>query len=203
VLAQDVSAPHLWRDDVVLDWINDAHRQACIRGRLILEDANDDVCLIALQDGVRSYALHPCAYEIVSARIDKKDMHIVSREWLNREMPNWREDARDSRYLIQDDRRITIVGKVVDGELRMECYRLPLERMDLQSTPEIHEAHHEHLIHWALHKAFSVPDADGFDATRSSIAAMEFTRYFGALPDSDMRRITREDAVHHNVAIMP
>ena len=63
--------------------------------------------------------------------------------------------------------------------------------------PEIHQAHHEHLIQWALHRAFSVPDSELFDPDRARLAEEEFTAYFGPLPDSDMRRKTREDVQHY------
>ena len=65
-----------------------------------------------------------------------------------------------------------------------------------------HKAHHEHLIDWALHRAFSVPDSEMFDANRAAQAEEAFTAYFGPLPDSDMRRITRHDVVHHNTVYL-
>ena len=46
-------------------------------------------------------------------------------------------------------------------------------------------------------------DAETFDAQRSERAENEFTRYFGTLPDSDLRRVTRIDVPHHNAAILP
>ena len=65
-----------------------------------------------------------------------------------------------------------------------------------------HKAHHEHLIDWALHRAFSVPDAEAFDPQRAALAEQAFTEYFGPLPDSDLRRITRHDVVHHNTVYL-
>lgn len=83
------------------------------------------------------------------------------------------------------------------GVLTIEAYRLPAKVMSAPGhEPEIHEASHEHLIQWALHKAFSVPDSEAFDPQRATKAEDAFTAYFGPLPDSDMRRITREDTPH-------
>ena len=105
---------------------------------------------------------------------------------------------------IQNDTSIRVVGKVEVGDtLQMEVYRLPMLSLSDSDTPEIHEAHHEHLIQWALHKAFSVPDADAFDPTRAKMAEDAFTRYFGLQPDSDMRRATRQDVQHYIRAILP
>ena len=209
VLAQDTEQPLLWSDEAVIEWLNDAQAQACVRGRLIREDENPAVCQIALTPGQHTYPLHASVYELINLRIkgsgaeSSRSMAIKSREWLDANVRDWRDMDRPSQWLIQDDTTLRVVGAIKAGDvLHLECYRLPIKQLanDIDK-PEIHAAHHVHLIQWALHKAFSVPDADGFDAARSAAAEAEFTAYFGPMPDSDMRRITREDVVHHNVSI--
>lgn len=64
--------------------------------------------------------------------------------------------------------------------------------------PEIHQAHHRHLVHWALHRAFSKPDADGADPNKAAMAEAAFTKHFGVAPDADLRRSTRSDEVQTN-----
>ena len=56
-LAKDTAEPFLWADDDVVDWLNDAQAQACIRGRLIREDDLAAVCRIALVPGQQTYPL--------------------------------------------------------------------------------------------------------------------------------------------------
>ena len=211
VLANDNAQPYFWADVDVTDWLNDAQAQACVRGRLIREDENPAVCQIALTPGQHTYPLHASVYELINLRIkgsgaeSSRSMTIKSREWLDANVRDWRDMDRPSQWLIQDDTTLRVVGAIQAGDvLHLECYRLPLKQLaNDMDKPEIHAAHHVHLIQWALHKAFSVPDADGFDATRSAAAEAEFTAYFGPMPDSDMRRTTREDVVHHNVSIFP
>ena len=70
-------------------------------------------------------------------------------------------------------------------------------------TPEIATLHHDTLVHWALHRLSSVPDSELFDPVRSTAALAEFTSYFGPEPDADLRRITRHDQEHHNLAWFP
>jgi len=120
---------------------------------------------------------------------------VVSRGWLDDRFPRWRDEPRGTRYAIQGETTIRLVSTPAKaGVLTIEAYRLPRKIMAvLADKPEIHEASHEHLIQWALHKAFSIPDAEAFDPQRSALAEDAFTAYFGRLPDSDMRRITRED----------
>ena len=69
VLAQDTEQPFLWQDEAVMDWLNDAHAQACVRGRLIREDENPAVCQIALAPGQHTYPLHASVYELINLRI--------------------------------------------------------------------------------------------------------------------------------------
>lgn len=219
VLAKDVEIPYRAQDQDVIDWLNDAQAQACVRGRLLVAEDDPDLCQIALTPGQSAYQLHHALYELIDLRIavpgDKpRAVVLKSREWLDTEVPDWRDYQRPACIAIQTDTGLRLVGTVEAGEvLHVEAYRLPLVTMaapaDLNDpdavwpAPEIHEAHHEHLIQWALHKAFSVPDSELFDPDRSTLAERAFTDYFGLLPDSDMRRATRHDVQHYIRAILP
>ena len=208
VLSLDNVTPPFWADEDVIDWLNEAQNEACIRARLIREDELEAVCSIPLTPGTHTYALNPLVYEIISLWIKpasgrKRPVKLRSREWLDHHLPEWRESTRPAEIAIQDDTTVRIVGAVEAGDtLELECYRLPRRPMASGTDrPEIHTMHHAHLVQWALHRAFGVPDADGFDANRSDRAEAEFTKYFGLRPDADARRETRTDQVHHNHAI--
>lgn len=201
-LSRDLVQPYLWPDEDVTDWLNDAQAQACVRGRLLREDANPDLCRIALDPAQHTYPLHKSVYEIINLRLipavgRPRTMDLKSREWLDARAPDWRDLDRPACWAIQNDTTLRVVGQInLDDVLALECYRLPLRAMALSSDkPEIHEAHHIHLIQWALHKAFSIPDAETFDANRETVAEVAFSSYFGPPPDSDLRRSTREDEV--------
>ena len=211
-LAKDKAEPYRASDEDVVDWLNDAQAQACVRGRLLVAEGDPALCQIALAPNQAVYPLNRALYEIITLRIKTatgqwRDITIKSREWLNAELPDWRDYPRPVCFAIQTDTGLRLVGNIAAGDvLHLEAYRLPLALMALadpnvpstpQSTPEIHESHHEHLIHWALHKAFSVPDSELFDPTRAALAEQAFTAYFGILPDADMRRKTREDVQHY------
>ena len=206
VLAKDTVLPGFWKDPDITDWLNDAQAQAAVRGRLLLEDANPAVCLIAVTAGQHTYPLHRALYELVglwfkpAGASRATPLKLVSREWLEREVRDWRDTDSGLHYAIQDETSIRLVGVPErDGALMLEGYRLPLAPMATDTDkPDIHEASHEHLIQWALHKAFSIPDAQSFDPERSALAERAFTAYFGLLPDADMRRITRSDTDHAN-----
>lgn len=203
-LARDEAQPHLWSDAHVTQWLNDAQAQACIRGRLLREDENPLVCQIALHAGQHTWPLHESVYELIHVQIKPasgqgRRLCLLSRELLDAEHAGWRDDERPAWALIQDETTVRVVGRVQAGDvLHLECYRLPLSPMlDLADTPEIHIAHHEYLLLWALYRAFSVVDAETLDAARAAQAEREFSDYFGPMTGSNLRRITREDVVHH------
>lgn len=207
VRARDLVEPFLWADEDVEGWFNDAEQQAAIRGRLLPEDAEPTVCSISLQVGQASYALHGSVFEIIVLRLlpagggRPREIELRSREWLDARVPGWRECTEPARYAIQNETSLRVVGGFGAGDtLALECYRLPLRPMAQPTdAPEIHEAHHDHLVDWVLYRAFSIPDADTFDPQRSTLAELDFTKYFGKLPDSNLRRDTRHDQHQHNV----
>ena len=210
--ADDMQSPPLWESEWVAAWLTEAQAEAAIRGRLLFEAADPAICEIAVTAGTATYPLHTSLYELVSLRFkvagsDRSEpVHIKTREELDRIRPGWR-DRSDSqpRFAIQDDTSLTLVDRPsAAGTLYLEGYRLPLKPLTNDTDkPEINQAHHRHLVHWALHRAFSKPDSETIDPARAATAEAAFTRYFGLMPDSDLRRRTREDVPHVNQGFLP
>lgn len=194
----------LWSNDDIRDWLNDAESEAAVRRRLLHESENPDVCSIDVGEGVATYSLHWSLYEITHARFipgngEPQKIDLKSTEALDAIMPDWRDREGMPQFAVQKDTTIRLVPTPsIGGELRLEGYRLPLTPMkDEKDEPEIHKAHHIHLVQWVLFRGFSIPDSDLFDTARAAQAEREFTRYFGIAPDADLRRETREDTPHH------
>jgi len=205
--ANDKVQPYFWSDEEVTIFLNEAQVEAAIRGRLIHESSQVDVCKVAVAAPAAVYPLHEALYELTHAAFKDADgkgcpsLIITSTEEMDHRSPEWRDDVGDPRHLIQNDIDVRLVpAPERDGELTFEGYRLPMEAISLANkdddTPEINGAHHPHLIQWALFRAFSIPDTEVFDPNRASQAEFRFTQYFGIRPDSDLRRITREDVPH-------
>lgn len=209
--ANDQIEPYFWSDEAVAEWFNEAQDEAAIRGRLIHESDSALICAIKVKPGQATYKLHPSLYEIDYIALEREGLtnrqplKLVSGERLNEVMPQWREREGDPEYAIQGDKGIRLVPRPLDaGTVRLEGYRLPTSAMDSDSDePELNSTHHRHLVQWALFKAFSVPDAEIFDPQRAGEAEDAFTGYFGSRPDSDLRRLTREDVQHHVTAFWP
>lgn len=204
---QDKVEPYFFEQPDVARWLIEAEQEACIRGRLLHESSRDAVCLIDITVGEASYPLHAVVYEIDRLGLrepgcpERREVRLVSREWLDDNHSGWRDRSGLPQFAIQNDTDIRLVPTPnAPGTLSLECYRLPLRGLttDKLSKPEIHQAHHRHLVNWALHRAFSVPDSETLDLGRADVALAAFTAYFGDRPDSDLRRITRHDVEHHN-----
>ena len=206
VAAFDMEQPYLFADEDITDWLNDAVKEAAIRGRLIHDSTTTGVCTISTQPNVSVYALHESLYEIDSIHWLSADdpynanpLCLISQEEMGDIWHDWRtREPNSPEYAIQRDTNIRIVpAPNVAGVISLEGYRTPLTPMTLDTDrPEINIIHHEYLIQWALHKGFKSPDAETFDLNRAALAEQEFTDYFGERPDSDLRRITREDVPH-------
>jgi hypothetical protein len=215
-LARDEAVPYLASDTLVAGFVNEAVDEAVKRGRLIHDDSTPEVCEITVAEvsGAypTTYTLHASLYELSSVRLftpadttEPTTIKLVSREWLDANMSDWRESTEEPLYAIQDDSTLRIVPRPqADGLLKLEGYRLPLTALAADSdVPAINAAHHRHLVQWVLHRVFGIPDSELFDMGKSAKALAEFERYFGLPVDSDLRRSTRHDTEHHNLAILP
>lgn len=207
-LAFDKVEPYLFDDDSVIGWLNEAVTEACIRGRLLHECDNNEICQIPLNQGQSKYSTHPQLYEITHASITLPSINggqrtpvcLVSFEEMTSSDKDWRYDEpyhNKTIHLIQHDTYVRLsYPPDDDGMLYLEGYRLPNLMKNDDDVPELHLAHHAHLLDWTLHKAFGIPDSEVFDLNKSQLAEMRFTDYFGIRPDSDLRRITRHDVPH-------
>lgn len=204
--ADDLVAPYLFSDVWVKARLNEAVEEAVIRGRLLHESSNSAICQIDVVADTHTYSLHDSLYEIdycafqADGATRREKVRLVSREDLDELRPDWRESTDPVGYAVQTDLDIRLVSTPsVNGTLFMEGYRLPmLVLTEGTDTPEIHAAHHKHLVNWALFEAFSIPDSDSIDPRRAANAEAAFTAYFGERPDSDLRRSTQHDNPHHN-----
>ena len=207
--ADDLTTPYLWEPEWLAMWFSEAQDEAAVRARLLLDDTTPAVTQLAVTAGVTGYILHPKVYEIVRVGF-KPDgdervcpIDLVTRERLDRDYRDWRtRPAGDLRWAMQTDTRLRLgPSPSRGGMLHIEAYRLPLKPLvNDTDKPEIHEAHHRHLVQWVLYRAFSKPDADGRDPGKAEKAYAEFERYFGPRPDADLRRSTRHDLPQVNVS---
>ena len=208
--ANDAVAPYLASDEVVTAWLNEAEHEAVIRARLISDVSTPEVCSIAITAPTTVYALHQSILDITRAAFTPTGstteycVSVVDRVEQDRMYPGWRKITDIPRQMIQTDTHIQL-GRIpsVDGVLDIEVNRLPLVKIEDSPTesPSIGTIHHRHLVQWALHKNYAIPDSETHDVGRSEKALAEFTRVFGLRPDADYRRATQANRQPHNKAV--
>ena len=208
LLAQDTATPYLWQDEDIDDWLNEAQQEAAIRARLLraTPQSHPALCEFSLTAGESAVTVPDALYEIShqewAAGSERRPLKLVSREWMDTTLPGWRAmPAADPDYLVQDRQALEVVPPpIADGAVLIEGYRLPEPMGADDEEPGIPLAHHIHLVQWALHVGYSLPDAETFNPGKSQAAEAEFTRYFGARPDADLRADTRNDETHRIVS---
>lgn len=205
--ADDKEAPYLCSDDDLDLYFNEAVEEAAIRAKLIFDATTAEVCEISLASGDKVKALHASVFEIHWAAFVPTasptrvcELRQLSRGAIESDDPCWRTRTGEPDRLMHDDGQVQIVPPAPEaGTLRLEVYRIPLEPMTADSdVPEIAQAHHRYLVHWALHRAYSVPDSELKDEGRAAAALRTFENYFGTRPDAQLRRDINADVVHHN-----
>jgi hypothetical protein len=154
---------------------------------------------VGAERGIADYGADSQEDEVGLAHLDRgRGLATLGLE-MDALNPAWRTTEETPQYLIHKDTTLRLCCLPPAGTLTLEVNRLPLNPMVNETdSPEIAQAHHRHLVQWALHKAFSVPDAETVDPTRAEKAEREFTKMFGIRPDADSRRREEYSRPHHN-----
>jgi hypothetical protein len=210
--SEDGVAPYLSADEYVLYWLNEAEEEAAIRARLLREVANPELCEIEVTAGINAYPLHAAVAWITRAVFIPEDgteaddgicLDLVDEVEMDRLRPRWRTTSEHPRHLMVFDTSVQLgCLPASDGTLKLEVYRVPLDKIEERTSesPEIARHHHRFLVHWALHKAYNRPDSQVYDPQRSALELERFERQFGLRPDAKMRRDIEQNRPHMNKA---
>lgn len=204
----DTSDSPLWNDSDIDEWINEAEEEACIRAKLIHERSNTSICRVAINpllNGETRYTLNPLIIEITHASMTDSAgvvsiLDIVDWREADRVQFDRRTHTDAPRAIIHHDTWIDL-DCIPDAAytLDMEVYRLPLVSMtDDTDSPEISANHHRHLLHWAKHRAYGIPDTDLLDMNKANDYEGRFEQYFGPRPNAKLRKGQNANNPHRN-----
>lgn len=182
----DAASPHLWDDDEVLDFANDAQNEACRRARLLVDSSTAAICQIAVTTaGLGLLTLDPRVLFVRKARIanalplrrmNMQDMEAYDAYWQD-------ASASTPRFFIPDYE----TGKLqlwpkpsAASTLLLTVVRDPLAEMnDDQDTPEIAERYHRSLRFWMMFRAYSKQDSEANDPKKAADSLALFEQEFG------------------------
>jgi hypothetical protein len=194
-LINDQAPPYRWPDVDIDRRLNNAVREACIRARLVKDNADSrpDLCSIAYTAGQRTVAY---AKEILVVRngsivgqchklwaVTADSMDLIWPEWDSTSM-----QPATPKFMVMDLSQKTIrlsPTPAIDGVLNLRVWRMPTAN-DLmtadESVPLIAIPDPEELCHWAAAECYQVKDSEVLDASAAANELSLFEQRFGPRP---------------------
>jgi len=175
----DIEEPFLWSDEFLVDSINRAEVEAAERSYLL----KDRTMVLGYVAGQEEVTLDPSVLyvEQVTVTGTSKPLPATSINELTLRCPSWTADTaeRPTCYAREDRQLVLVPTPTLDGELRLVVTRTPLKAMASDDdVPEIDPEHHEALLHFVCHQAYSHNDADGENYDRAKEYLAQFSDLF-------------------------
>jgi hypothetical protein len=162
-----VVADLLWTDTELLEYINDAEREACIRMRILVDSVTTSTSRITIVNGT---AIYPLDSKVVSvdrmkmASTSDPALHPVTRKVLDLTDPAWESETGVPRnYILEDIKTVKFLqlypNPSAGGTMNLTVVRIPLAEMTAVGVPEIPEPLHRDLMNWMLFRAYTKQDS--------------------------------------------
>lgn len=185
-LTDDISPKVSGTDEQITEWLNEGQRQAAFRKRLLI----DGTVRVSVRAAVASYALDRTGIWIRRAKLALQAVPLAPVDYrdLDRSRHGWEtQTGTPERYV----RGLEEIGQplvfrpypipVLNDTATLVVVREPLDDLaGADDEPEIDLRWHEDLVHWALFRGFSRPDADFLDADKALKYYERFEAVFGA-----------------------
>lgn len=210
----DSTAPLLWSDEELNDFIGQAVDEAAIRSRSILDSTTAACCSIAAVAAKSAYPLHPSVFQIkrVYDITNQTELKKTSFEELDDFRSSWQSDTGNPTHYIDDfnhygddsagKRSVTLYPiPTINASIKLTVYRVPLDELDDGSEPELPSFQHADLIWWVCYLAYLKQDADAVNVGKSAQFEQKFIEAFGKKQDArklEWRRKNRAMRVHGN-----
>lgn len=189
----DAREPYLWSDTEVFQYMDAAYKQF-VRLQGGIADASSDVTQIPISTGDPWVSLSPLLLSIRRASLLSNgrtvaivnhadlDSYVGSYDYGVPKPPRIDGTPGEVRFMVTDmeqDRARLINVPLVDDTLQLIVYRLPLKRLTGKGAQiaEVHEQHHEYLLKWMKHLAYSKQDTEARNDKLAERFGAEFTRY--------------------------
>ena len=171
----------------ILSYLNDAEREACIRGRLLTDSTTDEVCAVELSAGVATYAHDPRILSVLRGKLTGagKPLSKISFTRLDELVEGWEDQSGEPvAFVTGMDKGLLRLFKapVAAGMLNLTVIRLPLADVTTKTSPEINPYLHVALIPWIKYRIYGNQDSELFNGNRSAEMLARFEAKFGKRP---------------------
>lgn len=201
----DTQEPYLWSDVEVFQYMDAAQKQFC---RLAggIADSTSPLTQVSVSTGEPWAAIDSRILKIrrVQRQSDSKKVEVINHEDLDRlldgddygtrrqfKLDNMPGEVRFIITNMEQDKIRLIRVPAVDDTLEMSVYRMPLKSVTGKDQKfEIHEQHHEYLLHWMKKLAYSKQDAETRNDKVAETNETKFRQY------CDQARLEREAREH-------
>lgn len=171
----------------ILNYLNDAEREACIRGRLLTDSTTYEICAVELTAGVSTYAYDPRILSVLRGKLAgaAKPLSKISFTRLDELVEGWEDlQGEPVAFVTGMDKGLLRLFKnpTAAGMLNLTAIRLPLADITIRSSPEINPYLHVALIPWVKHRIYGNQDSELFNGNRSTEMLARFEAKFGKRP---------------------
>lgn len=194
----DDAGKQLWSDPELDSYLNRALDEACLRGRMLVDDSTPEICrIVTVQDQAR-YALDDRVIEVVRVQLEgaPKPMQKTTMAQLDdRTSGDWESHTgKPTTWFTDPTTSVNLEKKIglyrtpntdyAGLTVRLMVVRLhidPLEGDD-DEPYELHQSMHRDLLDWGEREAFLKHDSETYSKDKSESAEMRFERRFGPRP---------------------
>jgi len=184
---RDLVKRYQWEDSEWIEFLNEAVDEACIRSRLIEDEAIE---LDAKADD--PYVEIPeHLWSIRGALFDGRRLELIDKQMITDAAWEELSGTPVACYEVGGKLRLYRIPET-DGVVKVHAFCTPEEPMSKSSdSPQgVKPRLHIKLTDWALYRAYSKNDADTFDANLAQVHLDKFERVFGPRHDEkEMRRL--------------
>lgn len=171
----------------ILDYANDAEREACIRGRLLTDSTTAEICAIPIIPDVALYDRDPRILLVLRGKLAgaAKPLSKISFTRLDELVDSWEDLSGEPVAFVtgMDKNKLRLFRKPVSaGTLNLSVVRLPLQDMTTDTSPEINPYLHAALIPWIKFRIYGNQDSELFNGNRSVEMLARFEAKFGKRP---------------------
>jgi len=192
----DVETPYLWSDADVYRYMNDAQNMFCRLTEGIEDSSSADVCRLTVVAGTEWY---PLSRKVLKVREAVNTATGRPYEVMNMEKASLQGVLFDGN---PGPLKLFVTGMEKhklrawplpseDATVELRVFRLPLETItDIGDQElEVDEHHHNALLLWMKHLAFSKQDAETFDRGKADECEGRFRAYcHAALKEQERAR---------------